>query len=382
MFAWFIAIALLTVIVLEYIDFRKGGNSFIFTKVIPLKSKNDNIRVFNRKLLAILKKNNIHHDYFRDEEDKYHFKLDIDQGRYDSLISRMKSITTGLNGKLELAEIQGLSNKSIMLYNVSLNGRVTHLLLISKLLPQPKTTKTKQQPPPVKTQTEPEPRLTSSSPRIAFIIDDVGAYDIGPLELKRLNIPITISILPDSRRAAEVAYWAGEYQMEAMIHLPMEPKNGNGNFNRSQTVTMQSTDQEIRDLIKKARRIVPRARGMNNHQGSRATSDRPLMTRVLRIVKEEGLFFVDSRTIGGTVAYDVAREMNVKTTHKDVFIDHIQTYSHSIAQIRKLVEIAKMKGSAVAIGHPFETTIRAIRDSRKYIQKKGVKIVPVKELLH
>ena len=147
MFAWFIAIALLTVMVLEYIDFRKGGNSFIFTKVIPLKSKSDDIRKFNQKLLAILKKNNIPHDYFRDEEDKYHFKLDIDQGRYDSLISRMKSITAGLKGKLELAEIQGLSNKSIMLYNVTLDKRVTHLLLISKLLP--KSPKSKKKPPPV-----------------------------------------------------------------------------------------------------------------------------------------------------------------------------------------------------------------------------------------
>lgn len=381
LFAWFIVIALLTVMILEYIDFRKGGNSFIFTKVIPLKSKSDDIRTFNKKLLVILKKNKIPHDYFRDEEDKYHFKLDIDQGRYDSLISRMKSITSSLKGKLELAEIQGLSNKSIMLYNVTLDKRITHLLLITKLLPH--TQKVKKQPPPeVRKEQEARPRITSSSPRIAFIIDDVGAYDIGPLELKRLNIPITASILPDSRRASEVAYWAGEYGMDTLIHLPMEPKNGNGNFNGNQTITMQSSDEQIRNLIRNARRMVPRARGINNHQGSRATSSRELMTRVMRIVKEEGLFFVDSRTIGSTVAYKVAREMSVKTTHKDVFIDHFQTYSHSIAQIRKLVEIARMKGSAIAIGHPFETTIRAIRDSRNYIRKKGIKIVPVKELLH
>jgi polysaccharide deacetylase 2 family uncharacterized protein YibQ len=380
LFAWFIAIALLTVVILEYIDFKKGGNSFIFTKVIKLKGKYDNIRRFNQKLLAILGKNKIPYDYFRDEEDKYHFKLDIDQRRYDSLISRLKSITTGLKGKMELAEIQGLSNKSIMLYNITLDQKVSHLLLVSKLKPQNETGKKPVYKTPDETK-QPLPKITSSSPRIAFIIDDVGAYDIGPLELKRLNIPVTASILPDSRHAREAAHWAKNYQLETMIHLPMEPKNGNGNYNRMQTITMQSSDDQIRNLIRRARQAVPQARGLNNHQGSRATSNRQLMTRVMRVIKEEGLFFVDSRTIGNTVAYDVAKQMNIRTTHKDVFIDHIQTYSHSIAQIRKLVEIARTKGKAIAIGHPFDSTLRAIRDSKKYIRSKGIKIVYVKDLL-
>jgi hypothetical protein len=73
--------------------------------------------------------------------------------------------------------------------------------------------------------------------------------------------------------------------------------------------------------------------------------------------------------------------MKIKTTHKDVFLDHIPDYSHSMAQIRKLVDIARQKGKAVAIGHPLESTLQAIRDSKQYIKAKGVEIVYVKELL-
>ena len=101
----------------------------------------------------------------------------------------------------------------------------------------------------------------------------------------------------------------------------------------------------------------------------------------MEVVKKEGLFFVDSRTTYETVAYDVAKELKIKTTYRDVFLDDIQTYSHSMGQIEKLIEIAKNKGKAVAIGHPFETTFKAIRDSINDIYSNGIKIVFVSSLL-
>jgi hypothetical protein len=90
---------------------------------------------------------------------------------------------------------------------------------------------------------------------------------------------------------------------------------------------------------------------------------------------------VDSRTIGNTVGYEIAKRLGIKTAYKDVFLDHIKGYSHSISQIRLLVEIALQKGKAIAIGHPHASTFRAIRDSIKYIRSKGIKIVYVSELL-
>ncbi len=381
LFVVFTAVAIVTVILLEYIDFRKGEKSFIFSKVIPLGKTEQRIDQFNTKLIRVLTKNKIPYDYFPDRENKYHFKLTIDQTRFNALIARIKSITAQANGMLELTEIQGMADRSIMLYKVRLDRELSHLLLITKLKPgisakkQVKAQKKKREKPVEK----PKSRRT---PRIAFIIDDMGAYDIGALELKRLNIPITASVLPDSRRARRVVHWLKEYNLKVMIHLPMQPTNSNGRrYDHREVITVNSTDEEIQSLIRRARRMVPIAEGLNNHEGSRVTSNSQVMKRVLEVVKQEGLFFVDSRTIGRTVAYDLARKMNLKTTHKDVFLDHIPDYSHSMAQIRKLVDIARQKGKAVAIGHPLESTLQAIRDSRQYIKAKGVEIVYVKELL-
>jgi polysaccharide deacetylase 2 family uncharacterized protein YibQ len=379
-FLLFVAIALITIMLLEYIDFKKGEKTFIFTKIIPLKKTESKINQFNTQLINVLNINKIFHDYFLDEENKYHFKLDIDEARFDGLIAKIKKITGQLEGNLDLKEIQGLANKSIMLYEVKLNREVTHLLLITKLRPAAAMKEPKEKPI-EKPKVKPKAKI-SGPPRIAFIIDDIGAYEIGPLELKRLDIPITASVLPDSRRVREVVRWLNEYHLKALIHLPMQPTNSNGKrYDPKEVITVYSTDQQIRALIQRAKQAVPIAEGLNNHEGSLVTTNRQLMTRILKIVKEEDLFFVDSRTIGGTVAYEVARELNIKAAHKDVFLDHIPDYSHSIAQIRTLVDFALQKGKAIAIGHPLESTLRAIHDSLDYIKKKGVKIVYVKELL-
>jgi len=376
-------VAAAATLLLEYIDFKKDGKSFIFNKIIPLKSNTLNTQ-FNEELIRLLQSKRLYYDYFLDKEKKYHFKLDVEQNRYEELIDEIKTLVKKLKGKFELSEIQGLEDKAIMLFKVHLKGEISHLLLVAKLKPpKPKSSTEKKTTPPQAEKEIPMTQPVKKNARIAFIIDDIGAYDIGPLELKRLDIPITASVLLDSHYIKEAVYWLKEYQIKCMIHLPMQPTNANGNhYDPKKVITLQSTEEDIRNLIHRARQQIPFAEGINNHQGSLATANSEVMARVMKVIKEEGLFFVDSRTIGNSVAYKEAQAFNIKSSHKDLFLDHIQTYTHSMGQIRKLVEIAKSKGNAIAIGHPFETTLRAIQDSLKYIRSQNVEIVPVRELVH
>jgi len=389
-FALFAAVAFLTVILLEYIDFKNGKKSFIFTKLIHLETVDDKVERFNERFLELLHKNNIQCSYHQDDKRQYHFSLEISETRFKGLVDRIENIVGQLKGKIVLAEVQGGTGKSIMLYKVTLAKQVSHWILITKQkkpAEKPAEPKPKEEEKPKKKivtteTTPPRPRVSHKNPRIAIIIDDVGQYDIGALELKRLNIPITASILPDSPHAHEEARWIREYGLQTLIHLPMEPKNGNGQtYDRSQTITLNSTDSEIRQLIRRAKQVVPNAAGVNNHQGSLATANTELMLRTLKIIKEEGLFFVDSRTIGNSVAFDTAKRLGIKTAYKNAFLDHVQSYSNSISRIKYLVEIALKDGKAIAIGHPRQSTIDAIRDSLDYIRSKGVKIVYVAELL-
>ena len=200
--------------------------------------------------------------------------------------------------------------------------------------------------------------------------------------LKKLNIPITASILPDTPFAVEEANEVKNYGLEAMIHLPMEPKNSNHyHSNRLKVIGLHSKVDEVDQIIKRAKQIIPNAKGINNHEGSLITSKREIMTEILQLIKKEGLFFIDSRTASDTVAYDIAKQLNIKTAYRDVFLDSFTSYIHSMEQIERLIKIAKQKGKAIAIGHPFDSTIRAIKDSIEIIRRNQIKIVFVSQIV-
>ncbi|MCI0470626.1 MAG: divergent polysaccharide deacetylase family protein, partial [Candidatus Aminicenantes bacterium] len=356
-FILFITIAVFTVALLEYIDFKKGKESFIFEKIVPLRKVAAKTDDFNASLIKLLEQNKIVFEHFKDEKGKYHFKFTIGHKKFNGIISRIEHIAGDLKGTLELVEIRRIENKSLLLYSLKLDKEASHIILLTRIEKAVDKTAAIKKP----EVQQKKPGKIVRVPRIAFIIDDIGEYDIGALELKRLAIPITASILPDSPRAHEEASWLKEYGLQAMLHIPMQPKNSNGQqYGLQQTITLDSSKEEIRELIRRAREIIPDAAGMNNHMGSLVTADKKTMKRILEIVKEEGLFFVDSKTIAGTVGYDTARNLGIKTAIRDVFLDDGEkSYEKSLNEIKRLVAQARLLGKAIAIGHPHETTLRA-----------------------
>jgi polysaccharide deacetylase 2 family uncharacterized protein YibQ len=99
---------------------------------------------------------------------------------------------------------------------------------------------------------------------------------------------------------------------------------------------------------------------MNNHMGSRFTASRKEMFETLQVVKDRGLFFVDSLTTGDSKGYKTAKTLHMPSTSRDVFLDNeVEEYA-IVQQLQHLKRIALRHGQAVGIGHPFMETSRAI----------------------
>jgi polysaccharide deacetylase 2 family uncharacterized protein YibQ len=375
----FIIIALLTVILLEYLDYKKGKPSFIFTKILPtaVDKEVETVTPFNSQLQVLLQKEKVKYDYLKDRDKKHHYKIEIPAAHYKSISGKIKKLIKQAAAplKLELAELQRLDHKTLYLYNVKAGRETTHIILITAVTPTTDTTAAKKR-----------IKKEQGRPRVAFVIDDIGNNDRGALQLKQLNIPITGSVLPHAPYAYDEARQLHLYGLETMIHLPMQRINSHGEqHNPQRVITLRSSDDDIRELLKIARQRVPYARGANNHEGSLATSNKEVMRRVMGILKKENLFFLDSRTSPRTVAYRLAKQLKIKTAERDVFLEDIgngdTTYEYSLNQIKKLIQKARQKGKAIAIGHPYETTFRAIRDSIPRIKRSGIDIVYVSTLL-
>jgi polysaccharide deacetylase 2 family uncharacterized protein YibQ len=226
---------------------------------------------------------------------------------------------------------------------------------------------------------EPESALPRVKPRhrtrrgdIVLIIDDLG-FDGQPLDkLMALDPNLNCSILPNGTRAAEFAERLHARGFEVLCHLPMQPI-GHETPGRNAILTSMG-NEEIARVTRENVDAIPYAQGVNNHMGSLATMDRRVMTSVIGALPD-GMYFVDSRTSGGSIAAQVAREMNVRTATRNVFLDDVATASAVRKQLSALAATAESRGTAVGIGHPHEVTLRVLEEELPALRKRGFRLV-------
>lgn len=213
---------------------------------------------------------------------------------------------------------------------------------------------------------------------IVLIIDDLG-FDGQPLErLMALDPNVNVAILPNGTRASEFANRLHERGFEVLCHLPMQPR-GKETPGRNAILTSMS-DEEIARATRENIEAVPHARGVNNHMGSLATSDRRVMNSVIGAMPD-GMYFIDSRTGGGSVASDVARELNVRTAARHVFLDDAPNERAVRRQLQALAEAAEKRGVAIGIGHPYPVTMRVLADELPGLRARGFRLVRASEIV-
>ena len=216
---------------------------------------------------------------------------------------------------------------------------------------------------------------------IALIVDDFGHHwnfviqsflDFGDL--------ITISIIPGEKYSKKVALEAGKKGCEVILHLPMEPISAD--YRKDEFIVLyQMPRYKIRDVIQQSLNSVPGAVGVNNHMGSRVTADRNTITDVLEELQIRNLYFIDSRTIAESVAFDVARELDMRCGKRDVFVDFKLDPQTIRSSLSKLAEKAKTNGYAIGIGHCCDATLQVLQEEISKYQAEGYNFKKVSHVI-
>ncbi len=219
------------------------------------------------------------------------------------------------------------------------------------------------------------------SPRLAIIIDDVGSDPTAVDAIFALPYPLTLSVLPDHPRSTAIAEEAHRRGYQLMLHLPMESQANESPEPRELRVGMPLSD--VSNLLGEMLQSVPYAVGVNNHQGSLATSDRRLMAELMPLLRARSLFFIDSRTTAATVAYNTAEREGVHSGFRNVpFLDDIPLESAVRHELEIAIHDAKEKGEVIVIGHPHPETLRVLRELLPRLPSQGVELVYVSALVH
>jgi hypothetical protein len=224
------------------------------------------------------------------------------------------------------------------------------------------------------------PAVNPTGAKLALIVDDCGQWIDTERGFIALGVPLTISVLPSVPYTGEVAREASDAGKGVMLHLPMETLSG---LNPGPgKVTTAMSDSEIDAQVRSDLDQVPLARGINNHEGSKASADGRVMRDVIGVLAQRGdLFFIDSRTNAASVGEQTAQAMGVPTAARDVFLDNRADVEYSEGQLLEAAAIAKRQGSAIAIGHPRPTTLAAIRAMIPRLEASGIQFVLAQDLV-
>jgi len=216
--------------------------------------------------------------------------------------------------------------------------------------------------------------------QLALLIDDFG-YTHDPIQgFAALGRPVTFAVLPNRPFSQEAAAQAVRHGQQVIVHMPMEALSPSATV-EPVTVNVDMSDSEIQATARRLLDSVPGAIGVNNHQGSKATADQRVMNQVMDMVKSRGVFFVDSRTNGRSVAVDTARRYGIATGANEIFLDNVNDVAMVKQQLRTAAGMAQRNGSVIIIGHARMTTLMAVQEMLPELDEMGVKLVFVSQLV-
>ncbi|EAI9164704.1 divergent polysaccharide deacetylase family protein [Campylobacter jejuni] len=214
----------------------------------------------------------------------------------------------------------------------------------------------------------------SKKPKLAIIIDDM-ANASQVRGLKALNLKLNPSFFPPDKNHSETPKLALKFDFY-MVHLPLAAIN----YNKPELDTLNPNDSKERIFkkIKQIKKDFKDLRYINNHTGSLFTSNEEAMRKLYEALKNQNIFFVDSKTIGNSKANKIAKELSMPYIQRDVFLDNEDDVNYVKKQLESAVKLAQKKGFVIAIGHPRKNTFKALEQSKDLL--KGVDLVYLSEI--
>lgn len=212
------------------------------------------------------------------------------------------------------------------------------------------------------------------------VIDDVG-NNLSQLEaFLETGLPLTFAVLPQrgfSRVSVERISAAGQ---EAILHLPMEAQGGSDPGAGAILTGLDTGEIEKRLTANLA--SVPGVIGVNNHMGSKATADMQTMDAVMRYLKGQDLFFLDSRTTARTVGKTIADKYQLSFAERHVFLDNEPNRDYIRQAVEEGMDIARQRGHAVLIGHVMVTEVaEVLEEMYPFVRDEGFDLHHLSDLV-
>jgi len=205
----------------------------------------------------------------------------------------------------------------------------------------------------------------SNRPKLAIIIDDMTTQKQINSVLN-LGYDVNMAFLPPTTGHKNSAKITQSLNNIYMIHLPLQASSFR--YEEENTLHIDDSIAVIEKRIAHLRKLYPNTRYLNNHTGSKFTSNKVAMDKLFKVLKKYNYTFIDSRTTAKSVASQSAKKYGVKMFSRNIFLDNKKDSKYIQNQLKKAIRSAKKNGIAIAIGHPYSITFKTLKESKHLLK--------------
>ncbi|MCE2573522.1 divergent polysaccharide deacetylase family protein [Motilimonas eburnea] len=195
----------------------------------------------------------------------------------------------------------------------------------------------------------------SFAANIAIVLDDIGN---STLDYQALKLPrqVAFSLLPFTPEALAIGQQAWAQERDLLLHIPMEAV-GKNKYLGPGALRADMNETELKAQLTRAIISLPFVQGINNHMGSKLTTMADPMRWTIEIVRNNELFFLDSRTSKHTLAEQTAQVLGVPVLRRHVFLDNLRSQAAIERQFNHALTLARAGRDVIIIGHPYPETL-------------------------
>ncbi len=217
------------------------------------------------------------------------------------------------------------------------------------------------------------------APMVAIIIDDLGYERIRGGQAVDLPGPVAFAVLPHTPHGPALARRAHALGKDVILHQPFQAVEGTRPLGPG-GITLDMGHTAFRQVLAANLASVPHVSGINTHMGSLLTRHPGHMRWLMEELSGlDSMIFVDSYTTVHSIALPVAREHGVPSVRRDVFLDSDPAPAEVAYQFARLKRLARERGAALGIGHPYPATIDVLARELPRLAADGFELVTLRD---
>ncbi|MFC1566609.1 divergent polysaccharide deacetylase family protein [bacterium] len=216
---------------------------------------------------------------------------------------------------------------------------------------------------------------------LSIVLDDVG-YSLKELyPYIDLNLPITFAIFPNEKFSKKAADLLKKYGFDYILHQPMEAFEKK--YLMKNTLSEGLSESKMAEILENNLKSIDYPWAINNHMGSKFTSNPIAMKKFLNILKDRNMVFLDSKTSYKSVTNKIAKSVGARVLTRNIFLDQVNNRTHDFIRSQFLLAMDKAEKIkySICIGHITTTSIYFVaKELLDEMNKRKIKIINLRGL--